>query len=383
MRIFPHALFLLLAAGLGCSAQEKPAKKDDETAKPKFAVGDPAPAITGAKWLKGPETKFEKDKVYVVEFWATWCRPCIASMPHLAKLQEEYASKGLQVIAVTTADEDGNNLESVQEFLKKRGEKLPFPFAFCPTDATKIAFQENSGTDSLPASFVIDGAGKLAFIGHPSDLDDVLPRIFAGTWKGQASIDEIEKEKAELDDLLNMIQDAAKRAEKANEGKGTEAITKAVGDAAAAASAEILRLLPAYEKKWPIKAKQPIFDAVKLAITLQARQFEEGAKMTEPLLKKAVEAKDTETLDRIRSFWSAKALNPDRKSVGYAVTAAEEMLKIHGEGEIQYLLGAAEAHYAAGNKDKGKSYGDKALKIVGDDSKTRAAVEKALARFQE
>lgn len=379
MRIFPHALFILLAAGLGCSAQEK----KDEPKKAKFALGDPAPPLVVAKWLQGPETKFEKGKVYVIEFWATWCGPCIKSMPHLAKLQEDFGKKGLQIIAVTTADEDGNSLEAVQEFVKKRGPKLPFPFAFCNTDATNTAYREDAGFDGLPASFVIDQSGKLAFVGHPTDLDDVLPRVFANDWKGQASIDEIEKEKNELDDILNLIQDAAQRAEKANEGRGPEIVTKAVGNAAAEASAEALRLLPAYEKKWPYKASQPIYDAVKLAVTLQARDYEAGAKMTESLLKKAVEAKDSDTLDRIRSFWSAKALNPDRKSVAFAITAAEEVLKIQGDSDLMVVLGAAEAYYAAGNKAKGDEFGAKAKKLAGDDSKTIAAIEKALKRYQE
>ncbi len=381
MRIFPHALFLLLAFGVGCSAQDS-AKKDDPK-RPKFWLGDDVPALTGAKWLQGSETKFEKGKVYVVEFWATWCGPCIQSMPHLAHLQEEYAKKGLQVIAVTTADEDGNNLESVTDFLKKRGSKFPFPFAFCATDAVNTAWRENSGTDSLPSSFVVDATGKLAFIGHPSDLDDVLPRVFAGEWKGQASIDEIEKEKAELDDILNLVQDAATRAEKANAGKGAEVITKAVGDAAAEAAKEVLRVLPNYEKKWPHKAKQPVFDAVKLAVTLQAREFDAAAKLTDDLHKKSVQAKDTQTLGQIRSFWSVKALNPDRKHIGYATAAAEEILKLQGDGDLGSLLGAAEAYYAAGKKDKAEEFANKARKLAGDDERTKAAVEKAIQRYQQ
>ncbi len=390
MRIFPQAMMLLLAFGVGCSAQESkpeapasaPASAETKT-KPKFALGDPVPEITASQWLNGKETKFEKNKVYVVEFWATWCRPCIASMPHLARLQDEYKSQGLQVIAVTTADENGNTKEAVEEFVKTRGSKFPYPFAFCNTDKTQIAFQENSGTDSLPASFVIDKDGKLAFIGHPMDLDDVLPRIFAGSWKGQASIDEIEKEKAELDELLSLIQDAAQRAAKTNEGKGPEVVTKAVGDAAADAAAEVLRVMPNYEKKWPIKAKQPIFDAVKLAVTLQARKFDVGAKMTEDMLKHAIESKDVDTLDRIRNFWSAKALNPERKSVAFATKAADEILKIEGEDDLGRLLGAAEAYYAAGQKDKADALANKARKKAGDDERTLAAIEKAIKRFQE
>jgi thiol-disulfide isomerase/thioredoxin len=54
---------------------------------------DPAPPLKVSKWLKGEEVKrFEPGKVYVVEFWATWCGPCIAFMPHLAELQAESRS---------------------------------------------------------------------------------------------------------------------------------------------------------------------------------------------------------------------------------------------------------------------------------------------------
>ncbi len=386
MRIFPHTLLVLLAAAFGCNAEEKKdAAATAATAanKAKLGIGDPAPAFAPAKWLKGSETKIEKGKVYVLEFWATWCGPCIKSMPHLASLADEYKAQGLTVVAVTTKDENGNTQEAVEEFLKKRGERFPFAFAFCTTDAVNTAFMDASGTDGIPASFVIDQAGKIAFIGHPSELDDVLPRIFAGKWEGQKSVDEIQKEKDDLDALLNQVQSAAEKAEKDHAGKGPEVVTKAVADAAAEAAGNAIKAFPDYEKKYPIRTSLPVYSAVKLAVSLQARQFDEAGTISDTLVKHAVEKKDVATLGRVRNFWLAKALNPERKSVKYAVTAAEAIVKIEGEGEFPVLLGAAEAHYAAGDKAKGQAYADKALKAAGSDPRAKEAIEKTLAEFKK
>ena len=67
-----------------------PPKKAEASLK----VGDPAPALKATKWLQGTEVKsFEKGQVYVVEFWATWCGPCIVMMPHMSDLQQEYKGK--------------------------------------------------------------------------------------------------------------------------------------------------------------------------------------------------------------------------------------------------------------------------------------------------
>src|SRR5262245_46540030 len=86
-----------LAAAPGLSQEKKepkepPKKKPAATPRVQekpavtLKVGDPAPLLKVTKWLQGDEVKgFETDKTYVVEFWATWCGPCIVMMPHMSE----------------------------------------------------------------------------------------------------------------------------------------------------------------------------------------------------------------------------------------------------------------------------------------------------------
>jgi thiol-disulfide isomerase/thioredoxin len=95
---------LLVAAALtGLTAvaatadDTKPATRKKPAASLK--VGDAAPALKASKWLQGEEVKaFEPGKVYVVEFWATWCGPCIVMMPHMAEMQAAFKDKAVTFI---------------------------------------------------------------------------------------------------------------------------------------------------------------------------------------------------------------------------------------------------------------------------------------------
>ena len=76
-------------------------------------VGDPAPPFKPGKWIQGdPVTEFSRDKVYLLEFWATSCGPCVELIPHLNGIAKKYKDKGLVVIGQNIWDQDESKLES-------------------------------------------------------------------------------------------------------------------------------------------------------------------------------------------------------------------------------------------------------------------------------
>ncbi|MFQ3457967.1 TlpA disulfide reductase family protein [Bradyrhizobium sp. UFLA01-814] len=147
----------------------------------------PAPPIKVQSWLRGQHLKkFQPGKMYIVEFWATWCGPCVEAMPHLVQLQEQYRDRGLGVIGVAasesapTADEARTKLEA---WLTEKFPKLNYRIAFDYSGEMNKLWMEPSFSVGIPTSFVVDRDGQIAFIGHPTRLDDVLPKVLDGIWR--------------------------------------------------------------------------------------------------------------------------------------------------------------------------------------------------------
>jgi thiol-disulfide isomerase/thioredoxin len=150
-------------------------------------VGDPAPAIKVAKWIKGgPVDKLEADKIYVVEFWATWCPPCRTSIPHLTEMAKKYAGK-VTVVGVSVyerAPSDEARLNLVSEFVKKMGDKMEY--AVAADDAKKFMagnWMEAAKQTGIPTAFVVKD-GKIVWIGHPMmGLEEQLAKVTGGAAK--------------------------------------------------------------------------------------------------------------------------------------------------------------------------------------------------------
>jgi thiol-disulfide isomerase/thioredoxin len=155
--------------------------------------GDAAPPIQITKWVKGEAVDLEKardKKVVVIEFWATWCGPCRVSIPHLTKLQKKHA-KDVVIIGVTRADQN-NSLEKVESFVKDWGEKMDYTVAFEEPGKTYDAYMTATGQRGIPTAFIIDRTGKLAWLGHPSGMDEPLEQVVAGKFDIQKAAREFE-----------------------------------------------------------------------------------------------------------------------------------------------------------------------------------------------
>ncbi|HNQ22648.1 MAG TPA: redoxin domain-containing protein [Phycisphaerae bacterium] len=149
-----------------------------------LTIGDAAPRFQLDTWLKGEAVDvpmLQGRGVLVLEFWATWCGPCRASIPHLTRLQTQYAAQGLVIVGVTKQD-DRNKLDAVRSFVQRQGDQMAYAVAFDKDGRTYDAYMRAAGQDGIPTAFVVDRSGRVAWIGSPFALDAVLPAVLAGTY---------------------------------------------------------------------------------------------------------------------------------------------------------------------------------------------------------
>lgn len=159
-------------------------------AEPTFKIGDPAPVIAPVIWLKGsPVPKYALGRVYVVEFWATWCPPCIKTIPHLSELQRQHAST-LTIIGVNAEGLSGFEAKTnaVSDFMTKHGRDMAYTVAMEDPIAKPISEIWITGTGSMgaPTAGIIDKHGTLVWIGYPDvakgyTFDQALEDTLAGT----------------------------------------------------------------------------------------------------------------------------------------------------------------------------------------------------------
>ena len=124
----------------------------------KFAlVGKPMP-ISGRR-VDGREFDISdfKGKVVLVDFWATWCKPCVEEIPNVKEVYEKYHDRGFEVVGISI----DNDADALKEFL--RDEHIPWPILFEP-DGETHPMAEKYGVMSVPLPVLIDRRGRVVAI---------------------------------------------------------------------------------------------------------------------------------------------------------------------------------------------------------------------------
>lgn len=344
-RMFVAASSLLLAA---CAAQAK------------LSVGDPAPKLQTGKFVQGaPISKFDSDHVYIVEFWATWCGPCRASIPHLNELYEKFKDQGLIAIGQDCWE---NSEDDVAPFVKKMGDQMTYRVALDDkTTITKgamaINWMEAAGQNGIPTAFIVDKHGNIAWIGHPMSLTEkVLGDILADKFDSAAFAKEFEKQQQQQQQRneLNL--------------KLRSALKDKDWDAADAAVAEM-------EKKVPEGSRYQ-YGPTHLQILLGRKDYDGAYKLAESLGEK-----DMPGIQNAVAWLLATTKGVDQHGLAVAEKIAVRANEATKNAEPQLLDTLARIQFMNGKSAEAVATEQKAVDLAPDQMKSY--LTKFLTQYQQ
>jgi thiol-disulfide isomerase/thioredoxin len=298
--------------------------------------------------VKGtPVAKFEPGKVYVVEFWATWCGPCKASIPHLSELAKKYQGK-VTFTGVSVWENPRGQvavyLPKVKSFVKEMGEKMSYNVAYDGASGTMAeSWMAAADQNGIPAAFVIDQKGKVAWIGHPMEpeLGSVLSEVIAGSFNAGAAASkkaEAAKKMAELNSKMQGVVQLQRA------GKIPEAIAK------------LDTIIPDYPQmrpqllsfKFSMVSKSDYPAATKLGRELGENEFK-----NEPMMLNQIA---WTFIDPEGGF-----KNPD---YDLAISLATRAVELTKEKDAAIMDTLALAHFKAGHRDKAIALQEKAVELA-------------------
>ena len=150
-------------------------------------LGETAPEFTTAQWITEKNQPGEqpfalsglRGKVVVLDFWATWCKPCFDSFPELTEWHQTYGKQGLEVIGLTRfyGNAGGFNADEPAEFAYlqkfKREQRLPYRFVV----AKDLSVARSFYAAELPTIVIIDKKGVIRFVEIGARANEELERL--------------------------------------------------------------------------------------------------------------------------------------------------------------------------------------------------------------
>jgi thiol-disulfide isomerase/thioredoxin len=331
-------------------------------------IGDPAPALATGEFVQGEPIKgMEKGKAYLIEFWATWCGPCVKAIPHVNELHVKYADKGLVVIGQNVWERDE---AKVKPFLENMADKMTYRVAMDDkSDGGKGRMAETwmkaAGRTGIPAAFLVNREGVVAWIGHPASInDELVTAILDGTYDLQAQA-EAAKKNAERDAALKGVMEKFKTA--LGDGKTDEA-SAAIDELEALGDERLKSMLPMM--RMDVAAKRGDGKAVgeqALAVLAAAGEMpnkDQAAFTLFQTVSKLCSMDGTEGLDR-----------------NVAVQLCDKASELTEGKNVSILEITSRAKFLAGDKAGAITALEEAIKVA-PNAKLKERLEETLAKYR-
>lgn len=162
------AVLAILSAGLNCECPQEEAK---------LAPGSPAPAWQVTEWITGESIELlNPNGTYVIEFWATWCGPCVEKMPQLSEIANRHPEATIIALSVDS------NLIDARQFIEGMKQSATFRAAHIGDRGEMVnSWLRAADQDAIPATFIVH-QGQLVWIGPVSNLEEKLTQLKNSTF---------------------------------------------------------------------------------------------------------------------------------------------------------------------------------------------------------
>jgi thiol-disulfide isomerase/thioredoxin len=174
--LFAVACVLFLFTGKTLAENPFPADwffgEGEQRAKHDAMIGKPAPTLDLSGWMNGQlDAEAMKGKIVVVDFWATWCGPCIRAIPHNNEMAEKYKDKGVVILGICGSPKGQEKMEQVA---KDKG--ITYPIAKDHNNVSAPAWN----VMWWPTYAVVDRKGIVRAVGlKPDYVDEVVEKLLA------------------------------------------------------------------------------------------------------------------------------------------------------------------------------------------------------------
>lgn len=296
-------------------------------------------SLIEAKWVQGDPLKaFEPGKIYMFECWATWCGPCIASIPHINELHKKFYDKGLRLYGMSIWEDD---YAKVENFVKAKGEGMSYPVAFTGRGSSfEINWLKPAGVNSVPCALIVKD-GKLVLRSRFLNVtDDLIEALLAGGETSQKAITEFENGEKTAEKIMALIREFSLASQKS--------------DAAA-----MEKILVEIEKTDPNMMQLPM---MKIDILMVRKEFAAAIKMLEEL----PDPQQRQMTSSMMAGKIASEKDSDAYPVDFVKTIVKDQEKISALQNPVGLVTLSNLQWRVGDKEAALKSANSAVTAVKD-----------------